>query len=79
MSIERDSTLLALQRSAMSTNLSVLKKINMLPKTLHTGKQNATCILSTDMIHYLNQFGWHYEADRTARLPPSHLRSRIMD
>ena len=27
------------------------------------------------MIYYLNQFGWHCEADRTVRLPPSHLRS----
>ena len=41
------------------------------------GEQNATCILSTDMIYYLNQFGWHCEADRTVCLPPSHLRSGI--
>ncbi len=38
----KDSTPLALQRSAMFTNLSVLKKINMLPKTLHTLRSGIT-------------------------------------
>ena len=35
------------------------------------------CIFCAYVIDYLDQFGWHCEADHTVRLPPSHLRKGI--